>query len=75
MGDTVGSVNGEKIVAQIAGVLRGLIRPGIVVKQGWKLGDIDPRGNVQDCFSISDKARAVGGGTLEAVLALTKPKR
>ena len=36
-----------------------------------KAGDIDPRGVAAHCFSISDKARAVGGGVLEAVLALT----
>jgi xanthine dehydrogenase accessory factor len=33
-----------------------------------KVGDVDPRGVRDDCFTISDKALAVGGGVLEAIL-------
>ncbi len=73
-GAVVGTVNGEEVVAQVGGVLRGLIRPGIHVQQGMKMGDIDPRGTVGNCFSISDKARAIGGGVLEAIL-MTWSKR
>ncbi len=51
------------------GVLRGLIRPGLRVAQGMKIGDVDPRGNRSYCFLVSDKALAVGGGVLEAILA------
>ncbi len=54
--------------SQINGVLRGLIRPNSLVLQGLKVGDIDPRGEVGYCFTISDKARAIGGSVLEAVL-------
>lgn len=68
-GDIVGTVNGENIVAQVSGVLRGLIRSGIQVQLGMKIGDIDPRGTVENCFSVSEKARAIGGGVLEAILA------
>ncbi|MFH0730418.1 MAG: biotin/lipoyl attachment [Pseudomonadota bacterium] len=67
-GDTVGEVRGTAVKARIDGVLRGLIKSGLNVALGCKLGDIDPTGRVENCFSISDKARAVAGGVLEAVL-------
>jgi xanthine dehydrogenase accessory factor len=74
IGDTViknellGSVSGVEARAGIDGVLRGLIRPNSNVSQGLKIGDIDPRGDVSYCFTISDKARAIGGSVLEAIL-------
>jgi len=66
--EIVGSVAGVEVRSQINGVLRGLIRPNSLVLQGLKVGDIDPRGEVGYCFTISDKARAIGGSVLEAVL-------
>jgi xanthine dehydrogenase accessory factor len=69
-GDNIGHVAGENVYAEIAGVIRGLIRSDCKVTQGMKIGDIDPRADVQKCFSISDKARSVGGGVLEAILAM-----
>jgi xanthine dehydrogenase accessory factor len=56
------------VIAKISGIVRGLLREGIEVKKGMKVGDIDPRGKKQSCFTVSDKARAVGGGVLEAIL-------
>lgn len=67
-GAVIGRVAGRVVVGGIGGVLRGLIRSGTRVTRGLKIGDIDPRGNVADCFTISDKARAVAGSVLEAVL-------
>lgn len=67
-GAVIGAVEGTEIHSKIDGVIRGLIRSNIRVKQGLKLGDIDPRGNVSYCYIISDKARAVSGAVLEAVL-------
>jgi xanthine dehydrogenase accessory factor len=67
-GDAIGVVATEAVVANIDGVLRGLIRSPRVVQQGLKIGDIDPRGNVDYCHIISDKARAIGGSVLEAIL-------
>jgi len=67
-GEIVGSVEDSEIHSKIDGVIRGLIRSNINVKQGLKLGDIDPRGNSSYCYTISDKARAIGGSVLEAVL-------
>jgi xanthine dehydrogenase accessory factor len=67
-GDAVGRVGTTQVVGCIGGVLRGLIRPGTWVTGGLKIGDIDPRGDVTNCFTISDKARAIAGSVLEAVL-------
>ncbi len=68
VGDVIGSVEGIEVVAKVGGVLRGLIRSGTKVRESVKIGDIDPRGNVEYCFSVSDKSRALGGAVLEAVL-------
>lgn len=68
-GDLVATIDGTPVPAAIRGVLRGLIRDGSIVREGLKIGDIDPVGNVAACFSISDKARALGGAALEAILA------
>ena len=56
------------IIAKISGIIRGLLREGVEVKKGMKVGDIDPRGKKESCFTVSDKARAIGGGVLEAIL-------
>jgi len=56
------------VIAKISGVVRGLLRDGVEVKKGMKVGDIDPRGKREICFTISDKARAIGGGVLEGIL-------
>ena len=71
-GQSVARVDGEPIVARISGVLRGLLADGLPVHAGMKVGDVDPRGVVDHCFTISDKARAVGGGVLEAILWLRR---
>ena len=60
---------GAPITAPFAGVLRGLIHPAAPVSAGLKVGDLDPRGDPAYCFTVSDKALAVGGGVLEAILA------
>ncbi len=65
----LGSVAGEMIHAPFAGVLRGLIAAGTAVPQGLKIGDLDARADISACFTISDKALAIGGGVLEAVLS------
>ncbi len=65
--EVVGRVEGQDIVAQIDGVIRGLVRNGIEVHKGMKIGDIDPRGQVNYCYSVSEKSRAIGGAVLEAI--------
>jgi xanthine dehydrogenase accessory factor len=67
-GERVADVEGAGVKAPIAGILRGILRDGLFVSQGMKVGDIDPRGIRAHCFTISDKARAIGGGVLEAIL-------
>jgi xanthine dehydrogenase accessory factor len=66
-GEIVAEVEGVPIEAKISGVLRGLLRDGIEVAVGIKAGDIDPRGERGYCYLISDKARAISGGVLEAI--------
>ena len=67
-GDVIGKVGDEEVKAQISGMLRGLIHPSVYVTKGLKIGDIDPRDVREHCFSITDKALAVAGGVLEAVM-------
>ena len=67
-GEAVGTVAGVPMTATISGVLRGLLADGVTVKKGLKSGDVDPRGKAEYCRTASDKALAVGGGVLEAIL-------
>jgi xanthine dehydrogenase accessory factor len=53
----------------LTGVLRGLIHPGLTVTRGTKIGDVDPRDDPRLCQMASDKALAIGGGVLEAILS------
>lgn len=69
-GETIGFVAGEAMKCTIGGVLRGVLDDGVSVKGGMKSGDVDPRGKREYCTTISDKALAVGGGVLEALLHL-----
>lgn len=72
IGDKISSVGGSDIICQIDGILRGIIKEGIYVTKGMKIGDIDPRGVEDYAFTISDKARAIGGGVLEAIMYLRR---
>ncbi len=67
-GDIVGLVQETAVRTKIGGVIRGLIRSDTAVIRGLKIGDVDPRGQASYCSTISDKARAIGGSVLEAVL-------
>jgi xanthine dehydrogenase accessory factor len=67
-GSVVAVVDDFPVIARISGVVRGLLVEGIEAKKGMKVGDIDPRGKKEHCFTISDKTRAIGGGVLEAIL-------
>ena len=71
-GQLVAEVAGVAVRAPFAGVLRGLIHPGLQVTQGMKIGDVDPRDDRRYCYLVSDKALAVGGAVLEAILATSK---
>jgi xanthine dehydrogenase accessory factor len=72
-GDVIAVVETEQgtvpVEATLDGILRGLIRDGYPVKVGFKMADIDPRAEeYNNCFTISDKARCIAGGVLEAIL-------
>jgi len=58
----------SEIASPLSGVLRGLIHDGLHVTKGLKIGDVDPRDDPSACFLVSDKALAIGGGVLEAIL-------
>ena len=59
------------MVCQIGGILRGILPDGTPVQRGMKAGDVDPRCKASHCYTVSDKALAVGGGVLEAILHLS----
>lgn len=66
--EKVGMVGNAAVRSRIAGVIRGLLRDGTEVWKGMKLGDVDPRGIKAHCHSISDKARTISGGVLQAIV-------
>ena len=70
-GTVCGEVAGKAMVATIDGVVRGLLQAGVTVRRGMKSGDVDPRCEAAFIRTTSDKASAVGGGVLEAILHLT----
>lgn len=63
------------VKARIAGVLRGLLRDGVPVREDDKIGDVDPRGRTDDLDHISDKARRVAEGVHEALVSLLEEQR
>ncbi len=71
-GDAVAYVKGLPVCSQIEGIVRGLIHPSVKVSKGLKIGDIDPRGEREHCFSITDKALAIAGGVLEVIMSSPK---
>jgi len=82
IGDTVqkdeiiGYVGDVEIRGKISGVLRGIIREGYEVTENMKIGDIDPRiEEKNNCFTISDKARSLGGAVLRAIMFRLKEER
>ncbi|WP_215782072.1 selenium-dependent molybdenum cofactor biosynthesis protein YqeB [Paludibacterium sp. B53371] len=72
-GDIMAWVGEAPVPAPMAGMVRGLLHDDIAVPEGFKIGDIDPRGARADYTTVSDKARAIGGGVLEAILHLVTP--
>ncbi len=73
-GDRLGVIGVTPVEAAIGGVVRGLITPGFEAWAGLKIADVDPRGDQTACVNMSDKARLVGAGVLQAILAhLNRP--
>jgi len=80
MGETVANIQADRhtsaqVRSPFAGVLRGIIRDGIQVTKDMKIGDVDPRNDPRICFLVSDKALAIGGGVLEAILSKAEIRR
>ena len=68
-GQIIAKVGSENVYASLSGILRGIIYDKTYVKKGLIIADIDPRKEeLQNCYKISDKARCIGGGVLEALL-------
>jgi xanthine dehydrogenase accessory factor len=68
-GELIAEVDNQPILAPFQGVLRGLIHPEVEIRKGMKIGDLDPRNDTSLCNRVSDKALAIGGGVLEAILS------
>lgn len=69
--DIVAKVDDQDLHFEMDGLIRGLIRNNTYVYENMKIGDIDPRiDEIQNCYTISDKARCIAGGVLEAILTL-----
>jgi len=68
-GEEIAEIGGQVVEAPFRGILRGLLHPGLVAESGMKIGDLDARDDPTLCQQVSDKALAVGGGVLEAVLS------
>lgn len=74
-GEVIASIGETKVIATIDGIVRGIIRDGYPVTKGLKIADIDPRlEEKKNCFTISDKARCIGGSVLEAIMYLQRRK-
>ena len=70
-GDIAGEVGGVPMCCELDGVLRGILADGTPVHKGMKAGDVDPRGEASYCQTVSDKALAIGGGVLQAILQIS----
>jgi len=68
-GQLIGIVAGQEVRAPFKGLVRGLLYSGLSVEAGAKIGDIDPRLDPQLCSLVSEKALAIAGGVLEAILS------
>lgn len=73
-GQTVAVTGGVPVYAQMSGIVRGMLQEGVTVWKNLKIGDIDARTEVSHCYTVSDKARAIGGGVLEAVTGFERMK-
>jgi xanthine dehydrogenase accessory factor len=74
-GEIIAHVGDTPVFAAIPGIVRGLIHDELSVTRGMKIGDIDPRAKVQNCYTISDKALAIGGGVVEALFSILNRSR
>lgn len=69
-GQKIAEIDGEPVVSQIKGAVHGLLRDGLKVKAGVKVGDIEPSGERELCFRVTDKALKIGSAVVEALREL-----
>jgi xanthine dehydrogenase accessory factor len=69
-GQVLGEVAGVSVVSRIDGIVRGMIHDGLKVSVGQKIGDVDPRCIEEHCYTMSDKANAIGKAALDALVVL-----
>ena len=74
-GQLIAEVDGQPVKAGFRGALRGLLRTGVQVSEGLKIGDLDPRADSSLCWLVSDKSLAVAGGVLEAILTRSELRK
>jgi xanthine dehydrogenase accessory factor len=74
-GDVLATIDGQAVTAPFDGVVRGLLHDGVPVERGMKLGDLDPRREPRFSHEVSDKALAIGGAVLEAILSRPELRR
>ena len=67
-GETVAEVGGVPLDAPISGILRGILHDGLTVEPNMKVAVVDPRSASGHCLTVSEKARAIAGSVLEAVM-------
>jgi len=71
--EAIAEIDSTPVRATIKGIIRGMIMDGHAVHKGMKIADIDPReSEIKNCYTVSDKARALGGSVLEAVMNLSR---
>ncbi len=68
-GQVVAYCGTTPVLAGLSGMVRGMLEEGLTVRAGMKCGDIDPRHNPEFIHTVSDKARAIGGSVLEAIIS------
>ena len=71
-GQTIGIVGASAVIAPISGVLRGLTRPGILVQQGAKIVEVDPRGDPRGCLGLGERPARIAQGVVRALLTFER---
>lgn len=69
LGQLVAYTGDKPVYANMPGIVRGMLQENVKVFEGMKSGDIDNRCEIDHCFTVSDKARSIGGGVLEGILS------
>lgn len=69
-GEIVARMGKISLFAPCSGVIRGILRSGIVVPKGTKVVELDPRGDPAVCFRIADRSWRIAAGVISALREL-----